>query len=213
MFAVVFVWSGIRPYDYFTWFLEVVPAIAALVILAATHRRFPLTPVVYVFICLHAIVLCVGGHYTYARVPVGDWVSSWLHLSRNYYDRVGHFMQGFVPALIAREVLLRLRVVRGAGWLFLIVTSICLAISACYEFFEYGVAMWTGAQADDFLGTQGDPWDTQNDMLLATIGAVTAQLLLCRIQDRAIVEMASLEVNQGEPGQFQNAKSNVTPTR
>lgn len=189
VFAVVFVWSGIRPHDYFTWFLETVPAILALVILAATHRRFPLTSVVYVFICLHAIVLCIGGHYTYARVPLGDWFSAWLHLSRNYYDRVGHFMQGFVPALIAREVLVRLRVVRGKAWLFFIVTSICLAISASYEFFEYAVAVATGSQAEDFLGTQGDPWDTQNDMLLATIGALAAQLLLYKVHDRAILNL------------------------
>ncbi len=193
LFWAVLLASAIRPHDYFTWFLEVVPAVMAFVLLCLTYRNFRLTTLVYVAICIHAIVLCAGGHWTYARVPLGEWMKPLLHTTRNDYDRVGHFMQGFVPALVAREILLRLGVVKRKGWLFFIVTSICLAISACYEFFEYGVAVATGTKADDFLGAQGDPWDTQNDMLTALIGAMTAQLVLSRFHDK---EIGALDVRK-----------------
>ncbi len=186
IFAITLVLSAIRPYDYFTWFLEVSPAIIALGVLIATYRRFEFTNLVYAFICLHCIVLFAGGHWTYARVPLGDWMKPLLHTARNDYDRIGHFMQGFVPALVAREVLSRLGVLRRKRWMFFIVMSICLAISAAYELFEYGVAVGTGSKSDDFLGSQGDPWDTQNDMLTAFVGAMLAQILLGKIHDRAI---------------------------
>jgi putative membrane protein len=186
VFAAVFAWSAIRPHDYFTWFLETVPAMVGLVILAATYRRFPFTPLVYTLICLHAIILCVGGHYTYAEVPLGNWVRDLVHGARNNYDKVGHFAQGAVPAMIAREVLLRRTPIRKKGWVFFLVTCICLAISATYELFEWGMAEITGGAADAFLGTQGYVWDTQTDMLMALIGAVISQLVLAKWHDRQL---------------------------
>src|SRR4051794_28008004 len=184
IFAMVFVWSAIRPHDYFTWFLETVPAMMGLVILAVTYRRFPLTPLLYTLICVHAIVLCVGGHYTYAEVPLFNWLRNVTHSVRNNYDKLGHFVQGFVPAILAREVLLRRTPLKRGGWLFYIVTSICLAFSAFYELFEWRMAVWQGQGADAFLGTQGDPWDTQSDMAMALIGAIVSQLLLSRVHDK-----------------------------
>lgn len=192
IFMVVLVWSGIRPHDYFTWVLEVFPGVIAFGILAAIYRRFRFTELVYFFICLHAIVLFVGGHYTYALVPLGKWMASWFHLPRNDYDRIGHFMQGFVPALVAREVLQRLGVVKRKGWLFFLVTCVCLAISAAYELFEYGTAVAAGSKSDDFLGSQGDPWDTQNDMLTALIGAIAAQVILGWWHDKLIAKAERL---------------------
>src|SRR6185436_16897185 len=165
--AVVFAWSGIHPHDRFTWFCEVAPVIIGVPILVATHRRFPLTTLVAVLLAVHAVILMVGGKYTYAMVPLGDWVRDWLHATRNDYDRLGHFAQGFVPALVAREVLLRRSPLQPGKWTFFIVTCICLAISATYELVECGVALATGTAADAFLGTQGDPWDTQKDMATA----------------------------------------------
>jgi putative membrane protein len=184
--AAVFVWSGIAPYDRTTWWLEVFPILIAVPLLAATYRRFPFTPLVYRLILLHAIVLMVGGHYTYARVPLGFWVQDALHLSRNHYDRLGHFVQGFVPAMVAREVLLRRSPLVRGKWLFVIVTALCLSISACYEFIEWWSAVLGGSAANDFLGTQGDVWDTQWDMFIAFIGAMVAQLTLARVQDREL---------------------------
>ena len=184
--AAVFVWSGIAPYDRTTWWLEVFPILIAVPLLAATYRRFPFTPLVYRLILLHAIVLMVGGHYTYARVPLGFWVQDALHLSRNHYDRLGHFVQGFVPAMVAREVLLRRSPLVRGKWLFVIVTALCLSISACYEFIEWWSAVLGGTAANDFLGTQGDVWDTQWDMFIAFIGAIVAQLTLARVQDREL---------------------------
>jgi putative membrane protein len=184
--AVITIWSAVRPFEYFTWFLEVLPAIIGVAILAATFRRFRLTPLVYVLIALHIIILLVGGHYTYARVPLFNWIRDYLHLARNDFDRVGHFAQGFVPALVAREVLIRNRVVKRGAWLFVIVVSICLAISALYELFEWGVAVATGTAATDFLGTQGDPWDTQEDMATCLVGSIAALLTLPRLQDRQL---------------------------
>jgi putative membrane protein len=187
--SLVFVWSAIRPHDYFTWFLEVLPVIIALPILIFTYKKFPLTSLVYGFILLHAIILMVGGHYTYAEVPLFNWLKDTFDLSRNYYDRVGHVAQGFVPAMVAREILLRKNIVKQGAWLFFIVCSICLSISACYEFIEWWVAVGSGAAAEAFLGTQGDVWDTQWDMFLALIGAIVAQLLLAKIHDKQMLTL------------------------
>lgn len=187
--GVVFVWSAIRPHDYFTWILEVFPAIIAAAILFATYRRFPLTNLLYVLIAIHACILFVGGHYTYAEVPLFNWIRDHFHQARNNYDRVGHFMQGFVPAIAVREVLLRRRVVERRGWIPFIVVCICLAISAAYELFEWAVAVMNGSSADAFLGTQGDPWDTQKDMFTAVIGASTALLALSRFHDHQIAKV------------------------
>lgn len=184
--------SGLAPFDRATWWMEVAPVMIAAPLLVATHRRFPLTPLLQVLIAAHALVLIVGGAWTYARVPFGFWLQDVLALDRNPYDRIGHFMQGLAPAMVAREILLRLRVVRGRGWLFYIVTSICLAISALYELIEWGAAVALGQGADAFLGTQGDPWDTQSDMAMALVGAIAGQVLLGRWQDRLIGRLGGL---------------------
>jgi len=178
--------SAIHPKDYFTWLLEVAPILIGVPVLVATYRRFPLTPLAYRLILVHAVILMVGGHYTYAEVPLGFWVERALGLARNHYDRLGHFAQGFVPAVLAREVLLRRSPLRTGKWLFFLVTCVCLAISACYELVEWGTAVLTGDSATAFLGTQGDPWDTQWDMFLALVGAITAQLTLARVHDRQL---------------------------
>jgi putative membrane protein len=178
--------SGIRPHDRFTWFLEVVPIFIGVPILFATRRRFPLTPLLYILIFVHALILMLGAHYTYAEVPLGFWIQDLLDLGRNHYDRLGHFAQGFVPAILAREVLLRRTPLRPGGWLFFLVASVCLAFSAFYEFTEWWAAVLGGSAADAFLGTQGDVWDTQWDMFLALTGAITAQLLLARVHDRQL---------------------------
>jgi putative membrane protein len=187
--AVVFVWSGWSPKDRLTWILEVFPAVVAIPLLVATRRRFPLTTLVCALIALHAVILMVGGKYTYAEVPLFNTIRDAVHGARNQYDRVGHFAQGFVPALVAREILLRKTPLRRGGWLFFLVTCVCLAISAVYELVEWSAAATSGAAADAFLGTQGDAWDTQKDMLFAGIGAVVAQLTLAGVQDR---QMAAL---------------------
>ncbi|HEX5631958.1 MAG TPA: DUF2238 domain-containing protein [Gemmatimonadales bacterium] len=189
--AVVFAWSGIGPYDRTTWVLEVAPIVVAVPILLLSARRFPLTPLVYRLIFVHACILMLGGHYTYARVPLGFQVQELFDLARNHYDRLGHFAQGFVPAIIAREILLRRTALVRGGWLFFLVTCVCLAISATYEFIEWWAALLGGESATDFLGTQGDVWDTQWDMFLATLGALAAQLMLARRHDR---ELAGLGV-------------------
>ena len=186
IFALIFLWSAIRPHDYFTWLLEVFPAIIGAALLIATRKRFPLTPLLYVLLFLHAVILAVGGHYTYALAPPGIWMQDAFGFARNHYDRIGHFAQGFVPAIVARELLIRLRVVRGRGWLFAIVVAFCLAISAAYELLEWSVAALTGTKAEAFLGTQGDVWDTQKDMALALLGAIVAQLVLGRLHDRQL---------------------------
>lgn len=184
--------SGIAPFDRATWWMEVAPVLIVVPILVATDRRFPLTPLLQTLIALHALVLIVGGAWTYARVPFGFWLQDVLALDRNPYDRIGHFMQGAVPALAAREILLRLRVVRGRGWLFFLVTCVCLAISALYELVEWRAAVVLGQGADAFLGTQGDPWDTQNDMAMALIGAITAQMLLGPWHGRQLARLTGL---------------------
>ena len=183
---VVLVWSGIRPHDRFTWLLEVGPVLIGLPIVIATRRRFPLTPLLYLLLAVHAVILMVGGKYTYAQVPAGFWVQEWLGLARNHYDRLGHFAQGFVPAILAREILWRRSPLRGSRWLGFVVVAICLAFSAFYELIEWWTAAATGEAAEAFLGTQGDPWDTQWDMFLALIGAVTAVILLRRLHDRQL---------------------------
>ena len=183
--------SGIAPYDRATWLMEVAPIFLGVPLLLATASRFPLTPLLYRLLFVHALILMMGGHYTYARVPLGSWVQHLLGLARNDYDRLGHFAQGFVPALIAREVLLRTSPLKPGRWLFFLVTCVALAISACYEFIEWGAALLGGAAATDFLGTQGDPWDTQWDMFTALIGALSAQLLLARRQDRELVQLVA----------------------
>jgi putative membrane protein len=163
----------------------------ALVVLAATYPRFRFTPLVYTVICAHIMVLCIGGHYTYAEVPLFNWVRDHFHQARNNYDRVGHFMQGFVPALVAREVLKRLKVVRNRWWLAYLVFAICMSITALYELFEWRVAVASGAASDAFLGTQGDPWDTQEDMATCMIGCITALLLFSRWHDHQIASIDS----------------------
>ena len=189
--VVVFIWSGIRPHDYFTWILEVFPAIIGIAILAATYRNFRFTTLVYVLVAAHAIILMIGGHYTYAEVPLFNWIRDEFALSRNHYDRLGHFAQGFVPAMIAREVLLRKSPLKRGGWLFFIVVSICFAISALYELFEWGVSEATGSAGDAFLGTQGDVFDTQKDMAMALVGAITSMLLLSRLHDMQLRKLPS----------------------
>lgn len=188
--AALLLLSGIGPYDRATWLMEVAPIFVAVPVLLATAKRFPLTPLVYRLIFLHALILMLGGHYTYARVPLGFWFQELLGLGRNHYDRVGHFVQGFVPAMIAREILLRRTPLRRGGWLFFLVACVALAISACYEFIEWWAALAGGESATDFLGTQGDVWDTQWDMFLALLGALAAQLVLARRHDRELDAMA-----------------------
>ena len=172
-----------------TWVLEVFPIFLALPLLVATAKRFPLTPLAYRLLFVHALILMIGGHYTYAKVPLGFWVRDALHLGRNHYDRLGHFAQGFVPAIVAREVLLRRSPLQRGKWLFFLVTCVCLAISASYELIEWLAAILGGSSADAFLGTQGDVWDTQWDMFMALVGALSALVLLPRIQDRQIEEL------------------------
>jgi len=186
LFIAVFVWSLIHPHDYFTWFLEVFPAIIGIALVIGLRKSFPLTPLLLTLLTLHAIILMVGGHYTYAEVPLGFWMRDVFHLGRNDYDRIGHFAQGFVPAIAAREILIRRNVVRGRGWLYFIVVAICLAISAAYELLEWRVSIATGSSGDAFLGTQGDVWDTQEDMATALIGALVAPLLLGSLHDRQL---------------------------
>jgi putative membrane protein len=184
--GVVFGWSGWHPYDRFTWWLETTPGLVGQVILLATYRRFPLTTLCYTLIALHICVLCLGGHYTYARVPAFDWLREVFGWQRNHYDRLGHFMQGFVPAIIAREVIIRLGVVNRKKWIPFLVVAVCLAISAFYELVEWWTALLSGSAANDFLGSQGDVWDTQSDMCLALIGAVCALLFVSSFHDRAL---------------------------
>ncbi len=183
--------SGIAPYDRATWWMEVAPVLIALPILVATRRRFPLTDLLAVLIALHALVLILGGAYTYARVPLGFWLQDMLGASRNPYDKIGHFMQGFVPAMVAREILLRGDFVRGRRMTAFLCVCVAMAISACYELIEWAAAVALGQGADEFLGTQGDVWDTQSDMFMALIGASTALLLLARWHDRQLAALGA----------------------
>ncbi|MBY5981069.1 DUF2238 domain-containing protein [Ferrimonas balearica] len=188
-FTAVLLWSGYQPKDTFTWFLEVLPALIGAALLVATYRRFPLTPMLYLLILAHCIVLMVGGHYTYAEVPLFDTIKPWFGFERNNYDKVGHLMQGFVPAILAREILIRRQVVKSRGWMNLFVVSICLAFSAFYELIEWWVALASGQSAEAFLGTQGYAWDTQSDMAFALTGAIAALVLLSRWHDKQLAKL------------------------
>lgn len=188
LFFIVLIWSAINPKDQFTWFLEVVPALIAFVILVFTHTKFPLTPLLNTLILIHMIILMVGGHYTYAEVPLFDYIAEVFDQSRNNYDKVGHLAQGFIPAILARELLIRLKVVKASKiWLNYIVLSIILAFSAFYELIEWWVALATGEDAEAFLGTQGYLWDTQSDMMYALIGGILALILLSRYHDKQLI--------------------------
>ena len=191
VFFGVLAWSAWHPHDYPTWWLEVAPALIALVVLAATRKRFPLTPLAYWLILFHTVVLMVGGHYTYAEVPAGDWLKELVGGERNNYDKLGHLAQGFVPAIVAREVLLRQRVIGRRGWLSFLIVCVCLAIAAVYELLEWWVALLSGEAAESFLGTQGYVWDTQSDMFLAGVGAVLALLILGRVHDRQLQKIVA----------------------
>ena len=189
--ALVFLWSGMGPYDRMTWWMEVAPVIIAVPLLATTYRNFRLTNLLYALILLHALILMVGGHYTYARVPAFDWLRDITGGDRNNYDKVGHFAQGFIPAIIARELLLRTSPLRAGRWMFALIIFSCLGIAAAYEIIEWIAAVITEGGAHEFLGTQGDVWDTQKDMMWAGFGAVVALLFLSRLHDRALANLAA----------------------
>lgn len=188
LFFAVLIWSGINPKDSFAWLLEVAPALIGLVILGLTFNTFRLTTLTYILILIHSVILMIGGHYTYAEVPLFDWIQDVFEPERNNYDKIGHLAQGFIPAIIAREILLRKKVVCGVPWLNFIVISICLAISAFYELLEWWVAELSGESAEAFLGTQGYMWDTQSDMALALLGAVLALVVFSRFHDKQLAE-------------------------
>lgn len=187
--VTVLVWSGITPHDRFTWFLEVFPVLLGVPILVYVYPRFRFTPLVYGLMAFHAVILMVGGRYTYAEVPFGFWMQEAFGWARNHYDRIGHFVQGFVPAIVAREILIRRSPLAGSRWLAFLVVCFCLAFSAFYELIEFWTALATGEGAEAFLGTQGDPWDTQWDMMLALIGAITSLMLLSRWHDRQLARL------------------------
>ena len=189
VFFAVLIWSGIMPKNYFTWILEVAPALIGLGILAATYHKFTLSRLTYCLILLHCIVLMIGGHYTYAEVPLFDTIANWFGWERNHYDKLGHFVQGFVPACIAREILLRFNVVKNERWLSILVMSVCLAFSAFYELVEWWVALAVGSDAESFLGTQGYVWDTQSDMFMALIGSAVFLLFFRKWQDSSIQKL------------------------
>jgi putative membrane protein len=191
VFFSVLIWSAINPKDYPTWLLEISPALIALVILIATRRRFPLTNLAYGLILIHSIILMIGGHYTYAEVPLFDWLKVTFELERNNYDKLGHLAQGFIPAIIAREILIRNQVVKSRKWLNFLIICICLAIAAFYELIEWFVALVSKEAAESFLGTQGYIWDTQSDMAYALGGAISAIIMLSRIHDRQISKIAA----------------------
>lgn len=186
---LVLLWSGINPTDRLTWIMEVMPVLIALPILIVTAQRFPLTPLLYSLIFFHAVLLMIGGHYTYSEVPAGFWVQDLLNLERNHYDRLGHIAQGFVPAILAREILLRVTPLQPGKMLFYLVVSVCLAFSAFYEMIEWWAALLYGGSAEAFLATQGDVWDTQWDMFLALLGAIAAQLLLAGLHNRQLKQL------------------------
>ena len=187
--AAALVVSRIGPYDPLTWFLEIVPILLIAPVLVLTYRTFPLTPLLYRLLFVHALILILGGHYTYARVPLGYWFQDLLDLSRNHYDRLGHLAQGFIPAILVREILLRRSPLVRGKWLFFLTVSVCLAFSAFYEFTEWWAAVAGGESAENFLGTQGDIWDTQWDMFLAFVGAITSQMILSRAHDKQLEKL------------------------
>ena len=186
LFWIGFSVSAIQPHDYFTWILEVFPTLLALVVLTYTFNKFRFSTLTYVFLLIHCFILFVGGHYTYAEVPLFDWIKELFHQSRNNYDKVGHFAQGFVPAMVIREIFVRFDVIKLKSWIPVLTVCVCLSISACYEFFEWFVAVVSGQSAEAFLGTQGDIWDTQSDMLFATIGAICMVIFVAKLQDKMI---------------------------
>lgn len=188
-FAVLLL-TGYKPFDLTTWFLEVLPVLVAIPLLALTREGFPLTRLLYWLIFVHALILMVGGHYTYARVPLGFWMQDWFDLARNHYDRIGHIAQGFVPAMITREILLRRSPLVRGKWLFFLVLCVCMFVSVFYEFIEWWVALIAEGASIEFLGTQGDVWDTHWDMFLALCGATLAQVLLARVHDRQLAGVA-----------------------
>jgi putative membrane protein len=190
---LVYLWSVISPVDYFTWALEMFPVILALGILVCTFNRFRLTDLSYTLIGIHAVILLVGAHYTYAQVPLFDWIKNVFDLSRNHYDRVGHLAQGFVPAIIAREILIRTSPLKNSKWLLPVILAFCLAVSAVYELVEWLVAEVSGAAADAFLGTQGDVWDTQKDMIFCLIGAAASLVLLSRRHNRQLMRINTID--------------------
>ena len=185
------IWSVIDPHDYFTWFLEAIPALIGLGIISATYKRFPLTPLSYTLILIHCLILFLGAHYSYAEVDTFKFIRDFFGWQRNNYDKLGHFAQGFVPAILVREILLRNRAVNGRGWLNFLVLSVCLAFSALYELFEWGVAVATGDSAESFLGTQGYVWDTQSDMAMALVGAILSLALLSKLHDAQLAVLQS----------------------
>jgi len=190
LFVIGFIVSGIQPHDYFTWILEVLPGFVGMVILLLTFKKFQFTYLTYVFILVHCYILFIGGHYTYAQVPLFDWVREVFNQSRNNYDKVGHFAQGFIPAMVVRELFVRLAIVKRGNWVSFLTICVCMTISACYELFEWLVAVMSGQSSEAFLGTQGDVWDTQSDMLFALIGAICMVLFVSKYQDKQIQKIA-----------------------
>lgn len=186
VYTTVLFWSGINPKDEFTWFLEVAPAMIAAVVLAVTFKSFRLTPLIYALILIHCVILMVGGHYTYAEVPLFDYLAEVMDSGRNNYDKVGHFAQGFIPAMVAREIIIRKEIIIGSAWQFFFIVSLCLGFSALYELIEWWVALASGESAEAFLGTQGYVWDTQSDMAMALIGSILALISLSKIHDRQL---------------------------
>lgn len=188
VFFIALIISGIKPHDYFTWFLEVVPALIALAILAATYKKFQFSNFIYGLILFHSIILMIGGHYTYALTPIGFWLQDFFDFSRNHYDRFGHLMQGFVPALVARELIIQKNIIPSRKWMNFFIIFTVLGFSAFYEFFEWGMSLATGESATAFLGTQGDIWDTQWDMFMCFIGSILALLTLSKLHDKYLKE-------------------------
>lgn len=193
VFSLVFVWSAINPEDRFTWLLEVSPAVIGLGLMVYTYKTFKLTTLLYVLVLIHCIILMIGGHYTYAKVPFFDWLKENFDLQRNGYDKLGHFAQGFIPAILTREILIRKEVVKDVRWRGFLVVCICLAVSAFYELIEWGVALASGESAEAFLGTQGYVWDTQSDMGWALCGALIALMFLCKVHDRQLEALGVLK--------------------
>ena len=189
IFSIVLIWSGINPKDYFTWILEVAPAIIGLIILFFTYKKYPLTNLLYLLILVHSVILMIGGHYTYAEVPAFDWIKETFNQTRNNYDKIGHLAQGFIPAMIIREIFIRSSVVNSKKWMNFIIVSVAMAISVTYEFIEWFVAEQTGESAESFLGTQGYVWDTQSDMLYASMGAILALITLSKVHNKQISKL------------------------
>jgi putative membrane protein len=188
-FSLFLIWSAIKPHDYFTWFLEVLPALIGFAALMLTYKKFKFTSLAYFLILLHCIILMIGGHYTYAQVPFFDWLKELFDSERNNYDKVGHFAQGFIPAIVAREILIRKNIVNSRAWLNFFIICFCLAFSAFYELIEWWVAISTGESAEAFLGTQGYVWDTQSDMALALLGSICGLILLSKLHDKQLKKL------------------------